>query len=58
MHHHPDKRAHDYRRIDLDESSFALSFANVTAEKVVDAKNKLVKKHLRQLVLLERGVKQ
>ena len=58
VHHHADKRAHHDRRIDVDQRTFALSLAEIGAEKFVNVTNKLVEKHLRQFVFLECRVKQ
>ncbi len=58
VHHHAYEAAHHDRGINFDEGTFALSLANVTSKKVVDATNKLVEEHLRQFMLFEGGVEQ
>jgi hypothetical protein len=58
MHDHPDEGAHDNSGIDIDERTFALALAYVTAEELVDAPYELVEEHLRQFVFLERRVQQ
>src|SRR6185503_10269990 len=58
MHHHSDEAAHDNRRIHLDKRSLALSLTDVAAKELVHTTHKLVEEHLRELVLLERGVEQ
>ena len=58
VHHHADEATHDDRRIHFDQRSLALSLANVCAEKLINASNKLVEEHLRELVFLECRVKQ
>ena len=58
VHHHADEATHDDRRIHFDQRSFALSFANVCAEKFINPTHKLVEEHLREFVFFECGVEQ
>src|SRR5829696_8154196 len=53
VHHHADKATHHDRGIDFRESSVALSLADVSAEKLVDATHILVEEHFRELVFFE-----
>jgi len=58
VHDHPDEAAHDDRRIDIDKRAFALALPYVTPQKLVNAPHELIEKHLRELVFLERRMKQ
>src|SRR5688500_6040478 len=58
VHHHPDEAAHDDRRVDIDARAFALALAYVAAEEFINAADKLIEEHLRELMLLERRMEQ
>src|ERR1043166_1229542 len=58
MNDHANERADDNCRIYIDQGPVALSLSDITAEQFVNAANKLLKKHFRQFMSLECGMKQ
>src|SRR2546426_4638165 len=58
MNNHADEGTNNDCRIDLDHRTVALPVSNIATQRLINTPHELLKKHLRELVPLECGMKQ